>query len=156
MFGADVVGRKQAKKRSTLRSNFDGGAAVRFLALDDADHGGDNHSGFAGCLDGVDGGGAGGADVVHDDHAGAGLVEAFNAAAGAVGLLGLADEETVEQWCGGAGKRAPCAGGGHVGDDGVRAQGESADGFGGATPGCACALTRAVTFGAIRTWKRAG
>ena len=49
--------------------------------------------------------------------------------AGAVGLLSFAHQETVQQRSGGIRSRAPCAGSGHVGDDGVRAQGESADGL---------------------------
>ena len=57
------------------------------------------------------------------------MVEAFDAAAGAVSLLRLADQEAVDQWGGRIGERPPGTGGGHVGDDGVGAQGESADGF---------------------------
>ena len=76
---------------------LDSGTAVGFFAFDDADDGGDDHAGFARGFDGGDGGGAGGADVVDDDDAGAFAAEAFDAAAGAVSLFGLADEEAVEQ-----------------------------------------------------------
>ena len=46
---------------------------------------------------------AGGADVVDDDDLRAGLEEAFDAAAGAVGLFRLADEEAVDEGGLGAG-----------------------------------------------------
>ncbi len=45
----------------------------------------------------VDGGSAGGADVVDDDDARAFPAETFNATAGAVGLLCFADEKAVEE-----------------------------------------------------------
>ena len=109
---------------------FDGGAAVGFFALDDADDGGNNHAGFARGFDGGDGGGAGGADVVDDDDARALAAEAFDAAAGAVGLFRLAHQEAMEERGAGMLLRAPGAGGGDVGDDGVGAHGESADGLG--------------------------
>ena len=64
------------------------------------------------------------------DDARALLAKSFNAAAGAVGLLGLADQKAVEQGRAGMFLRAPGAGRGHIGDDGVGAHGESADGFG--------------------------
>ena len=50
-----------------------------------------------GGFDGGDGGAAGGADVVDDDDVRSELVEAFDEAAGAVGLFGLADEEAVDE-----------------------------------------------------------
>ncbi len=56
------------------------------------------------------------------------LEEAFDAAAGAVGLLGFADEEAVDEGRCVDFLRVPGAGGGDVGDDGVGAHGESADG----------------------------
>ena len=97
VLGADVVGGEEAQEGSAGGGGFDGGAAVGFFALHDADHGGDDHAGFARGFDGVDGGGAGGADVVDDDDARAFAAEAFDAAAGAVGFFGLADQEAVEQ-----------------------------------------------------------
>jgi len=130
MLGADLVRCKQAEERYAVRSTFDGGAAVGLFALDDADHGGNGHAGFAGSLDGVHSGGAGGADVIHNDNAGARAAEALDAATGSVRLFGLANQKSVEQWSAGVGERAPSAGGGHVGDDGVRAQGEPANGLG--------------------------
>ncbi len=129
VLGADLGCGEEGRKGAPCRSGFDGGAAVGFFALDDADYGGDDHAGFARGFNGVDGGGAGGADVVDNHDAGAFAAEAFDAAAGAVGLFGFADQEAVEQRRAGVLKCAPGAGGGDVGDDGVGAHGESADGF---------------------------
>ena len=95
VLGADLVCGEEARNGAPCRGGFDGGAAVGFFALHDADDGGDVHAGFAGGLDGVDGGSAGGADVVDDDDARAFAAETFNAAAGAVGLLRFADEEAI-------------------------------------------------------------
>ena len=93
VLGANLTGCEKAEKRNAVRSTFDGGPSVGLLALHQAHHGGDHHPGFPGSLDGVDGGGAGGAHVVHDHHPGALAAEALDAAAGAVSLLGLANEE---------------------------------------------------------------
>ena len=56
--------------------------------------------------------------------------EALDAAAGAVGLLGFADEEAVDEGRSVDFLRVPGAGRGDVRDDGVGAHGESADGRG--------------------------
>ena len=123
--------------------------AASLFAIDQAEDAGDGHSGVAGGLDGSDGGATGGADVVDDDDGGAGVEKAFDAAAGAVGLLGLADEESVEEWGRGAGvfvgevelggegddfvvvAEGPGGGGGGVGDERVGSHGEASDGEGG-------------------------
>ena len=97
VLGADFIGSEEAEERSVTRDRFDGGAAVGFFALDDADHGGDDHAGFPRSFDSCDGGGAGGADVVDDDDASALAAEAFDTAAGAVGLFRFADKEAVEK-----------------------------------------------------------
>ena len=97
VFGADLVGGEETEEGRALRGGFDGGAAIGFFALHDADYSGNGHAGFARGFNGVDGGGAGGADVVDDDDACAFATEAFNAAAGAVGLFGFANEEAMDQ-----------------------------------------------------------
>jgi hypothetical protein len=139
VFGADVVCGEEGKERCALSGGFDGGTAVCFLALDNAYHSGDDHSGFARGLDGRDGRAAGGADVVDDDDARAGLEEAFDAAGCSMLFFGLAYEEAVDEATFARGRgirlRGPIegalgAGGGDVGDDGVSAHGEAADGFG--------------------------
>jgi len=139
MFGADVVGGEEGEERRAASGRLDGEAAVGFLTFDDANDSDDDHAGFARGLDGRDGGAACGADVVDDDDARAGLQEAFDAAGSAVGLLRLADKEAVDEVSfargGGIGEGAPVygslgAGGGYVGDDGVRTHGEAADGLG--------------------------
>jgi len=130
VFGADLRCGEQAEERRAGCCLFHGGAAIGFFALDDADYGDNRHASLAGGFDGVDGGCAGGADVIDDDDARALLAKAFDAAAGAMAFFGLADQKAVQQRRGGIGLRAPSAGRGHVGDDGVGTHGESADGLG--------------------------
>jgi hypothetical protein len=84
---AHIVGSKQGEKRRSLGSGFDCGAAIHFLSVDQAKNTDDLKCSITGGLNCLDGGGAGGADIVDDDDAGAGLVKTFNAAAGAVGLF---------------------------------------------------------------------
>jgi hypothetical protein len=129
VLGADLDCGVEGEEWSALRGCFDGGTAVGLLALDDADYGGNDHAGFARCFDGVDGGGAGGTYVVDDHDACAFATEAFNAATGPMCLFGFAYEEAVEQGSARILLRAPCAGGCDVGDDGICAHGESADGL---------------------------
>lgn len=132
---ADIVCGEQGEEGRGGGDGFDFCAAAPF-AVDEAEDTGDEHAGLAGGLHGEDGGAAGGADVVDDDDGGAGLEETFDPAAGAVGLLGFADEEAVEEFglgVGGeitAGDGRPGAGAGDVGDKGVGAHGEAADGDG--------------------------
>jgi hypothetical protein len=145
--GADLGGGEDGDKGGTVAGGFDIGAAP-LLAVDETEDAGDVHSGFAGGFDGGDGGAAGGADVVDDDDIGAGLEEAFDLAAGAVGFLCFADEEAVDEGGGclgtfvaqfeGAGEfddlvvvgEVPGAGAGGVGDKRVGTHGEAAYGFG--------------------------
>ena len=51
---------------------------------------------LAGGFDGLDGGSAGGADVVHDHHRSAFFLKAFNALSRAVGLFLLAHQEAMD------------------------------------------------------------
>ena len=81
-------------------------------------------------FDGGDGGAAGGADVVDDDDVGSELVEAFDEAAGTVSLLGLADEEAVDEGVAVVVQVVPGGGAGGVRDQGVGSHGEAADGLG--------------------------
>ena len=96
VYCANITRVKKAQKGRALRSLFDGGTAVGFFSLHDADDGGNNHSSLTGGFDGVDGGGAGSADVVYDDHAGALFAIALDAAAGTVLLLGFANQKAVQ------------------------------------------------------------
>jgi len=130
VFGADFRCAEEAEEWSAFCRGLDGRAAIGFLAFDDADYCGDDHSGLAGGFDGVDGGGASGAYVVDDDDASALAAETFNAAGSAMLFFRFADEEAVELRRGWVGVRTPGAGRGHVGDDGIGAQGEAADGLG--------------------------
>jgi len=129
MFGANLRCGEEAEEGDSGGCGFNGWTAVSFFALDNADDGGYGHACFASGFNGVDGGGAGGANVVDNDDANAGTAEPFNAAAGAVSLLGFANEKAVEERRGGVGLGSPGACGGYVGDDGVRAKRESADCF---------------------------
>jgi hypothetical protein len=122
--------------------------AAALFAVDEAEDSGDGHSGVAGGLDGGDSGTARGADVVDDDDRRAGVEEALNAAAGAVSLLGLADQEAVEERgrragvfvgkfkLGGEGDNlvvvaeSPGRSGGGIGDERVGSHGEASDGEG--------------------------
>ncbi len=90
---------------------------------------GDDHARFASSFNGVDGGGTGGADIIDDDDAGAFTAEAFDAPACSMLLFGFADKEAVNQRRAGMGNRTPGAGGGYVGNDGIRAERKAADGF---------------------------
>src|SRR5215472_6420457 len=129
MRGADLVCAEESKEGSVSGRCLDSRPAVGFFALHNADDRGDDHSGFACCLNCGDGGGAGRADVVDDDDACALAAEAFDAPAGTMGLLCFADEKAMEEWCAGMLLRAPRAGCGNVGDDRVRSHGKPADRF---------------------------
>ena len=146
---ADVAGGEDAVERGDFpRRNLGEGAfdvvAAALLAIDQAEDSGDDHAGVARGFDGGDGGSAGGADVVDDDHGRAGLKEAFDAAAGAVVFFLLAHQETVDEGGRGAGVlvvefefggepehfvvvgERPRTGGGGVGDQRVGAHGQAA------------------------------
>ena len=129
MFRANVVGTKEAEEGGATCGGLDCWTTVGFFAFYNADHGGDDHSGFARSFDCGDGGCSGGADVIDDDDAGAFAAEAFDTAACAVRFFCFADEEAVEERCVRLLLSAPCAGRGDVGDDGVGTHGEAADGF---------------------------
>jgi hypothetical protein len=130
VFTANVVRGEKAQEGRATRSIFYGRSAVGFFPFDDADYGRDRHICFARSFKRVDRGGAGGADVVDNDNAGSWAAKTFDTATGAVRFLGFANEEAVQQRRGGVGLGAPGAGGGDIGDDGVGAESEAADGFG--------------------------
>lgn len=92
---ADVGGGEEGDEGGVGGGGFDVGSAslLTVYEAEDAYH---VHAGFAGGFDGCDGGASGGADIVDDDYVGSEFVEAFEAATGAVGLFGLADEEAVD------------------------------------------------------------
>jgi hypothetical protein len=96
VFGADLRGREEAEERRSAGGCLDRGPAFGFFAFNDADYGSNDHSGFARGLDCVDGGGAGGAYVIDNQHARAGAAKALDATTGAVCLFRLADEEAVQ------------------------------------------------------------
>ena len=129
MFGADLGGGEEREKRGISGGCLHCGAAVGFFPLHNANHRSDFHAGFAGGFNGVDGGCAGGADIVDDYDAGTFATEAFNAAACAVSLFGFADQESMKQGRSWMIKRAPGAGSGDIAHDGVGAHGKSAYGI---------------------------
>ncbi len=102
-----------------------------FFALDDTDHGDDFHSRFLRGLDGGDRGGAAGANVVDNHHAGSLTAEALNAAACAMSFFSFAYQESVDQRRARMRKCAPGARGSDIADYGIGAQRETANGFGG-------------------------
>ncbi len=126
---ADLVGSEEPQKGSAGGGSFDGRTAVGIFALNDANDCGHPHAGLLRSFNGVDGGTAGRADVIDNNHAGAFAAESFDAAASAVSLLCLADEESVKQRRAGAGERTPGAGSGYIGNDGVGAHRQSSDRF---------------------------
>ncbi len=130
MRGAYLGSGEEREKRRSRCGSFHGGAAIHLLAIHQAEHADNFHARLARGLDRVDGGTPRGADIIHNYNARAGLAEAFDAAACAVGLFGLADEETVDIRCVGMLDMIPCAGRGNVGDQRVCAHRESADGCG--------------------------
>jgi hypothetical protein len=130
VLGANVFRGEEAEERRILRGGFDRRAAVGFFAFDDANDSGDDHACFLRCLDSVDGGRAGGTDIVDNDDAGAFTAEAFDATAGAVSLFCFAHQEAVKKGRAGLGLGSPGAGCGDIGDDGVGTHGETADSFG--------------------------
>src|ERR1022692_1822063 len=130
MFCADLLRGEKAQERAAFRRSFNGGAAVGLFSLDNAYYGGHGHASFSCGFDGVDSGGACCANVIHNDYAGTLEAETLDPAASAVSLLSFADQEAVQQRCARMGECPPGAGRGHIGDDRVRAQGESAHRFG--------------------------
>lgn len=92
------VGRGEDRDEGRRRSSFlDIWKAVGLLALDEAHDADDIESEIAGRIDGLDGRGARGADIVDDDDTCTFLAKAFDTLAGTVLLLGLADEEAMER-----------------------------------------------------------
>src|SRR6266550_3038280 len=71
--------------------------SMRFLTFDQAHHSNHFESEFAGGLNGLDCGRSRRAHVVHDHHGGALFSETFNTATGAMLLLRLAHQETVDR-----------------------------------------------------------
>ena len=149
VFGANLSGGEEGEKWRVGGGGFDGGATIGLLTLDEADDSTDAHAGFAYGLDGRDGGGSGGADIIDDEDCGSGLAEALDAAAGAVSFFRLAHQKSMQQRgrCAalrGGFQRGLRAGRGHVGDDGISAEGESADGLKSGGSGEQAALAQGV------------
>src|SRR5579871_690672 len=130
MLGADVVGCEKAQKRRSFGCSLYGRAAVGFFSLDNANNRGDLHARFLSGLNRINCGGAGSADVIDDDDTRAFAAESFDAAAGPVGLLRLADKKAIQERSAGIGLRTPSAGGGNVRDYRIGAHRETADGLG--------------------------
>lgn len=136
---------EDGEEGSSVADGFNIVSAALF-AVDEAEDSGDVHAGFAGGFDGGDGGAAGGADVVDNDYGCSFFQEAFDLAAGTVGLFCFADEEAVDESGYGLGSgsevefagefenlivigEGPGAGAGGVGDEGVGTHGQAAYGF---------------------------
>src|SRR5581483_6213221 len=95
MFLAHVVGGEDGNKPGGSGGAFNISSATCFFAFHQAHHADDFKSELARGFDRLNGGGAGGADVIHDDHARAFFLEAFDALSCAVLFFRFADEETV-------------------------------------------------------------
>src|SRR4051812_3196366 len=97
VFRTHFYRRKQSQKRYAFGCCFDGRASLGFLALHDANHGGNDHVCLARGFDGIDGGCARCTDIVDNHYTGAFATEAFDAAPCSMCLLCLADEKAMEQ-----------------------------------------------------------
>ncbi len=130
MRGAHLGSGEEREKWRSRCGSFHGGAAIHLLTIHQAEYADDFHSSLARGLQRVDGGTSRGADIIHNYNARAGLAEAFDAAACAVGLFGLAHQKAMYQRSVGMLDMIPCAGRGNVGNERVCAHRESADGCG--------------------------
>src|SRR6266496_5983774 len=115
-----LVCREDRDERRGCRGFFYVRTAVRVLTFYQAHRAYDFESKVAGGFDGLHGGGAGGADIVHNHDARAFFAKAFNALSGAVLFFGLAHKEAVHS--------AARYNDGY--DNGVGTHGKAADGFG--------------------------
>lgn len=129
MDGPHIRSGKERQKRRVLGSSLDRGAAILLLAIDKAKNTDDLHIDSTGGLNGLNGGSAGGADVINNDDARTRLAESFHASASAVGLLGFADQESMDEGCLGMADAIPRAGGGDVRNQWVGTHGEAPDGL---------------------------
>ena len=125
----DIRSGEERQKRRVMGSSLDGGVAILLLAIDKAKNTDDLHIGSPGGLNGLNGGSAGGADVINNDDARTRLAESFHAAASAVGLLGFADQESMDKGCMGMVDAIPRAGGSNVRNQRVGTHSEAADGL---------------------------
>ena len=130
MLGPDFARCKQAEERRSSGGGLYRGAAIGLFALHDADHGSNHHLRRARGFQSDDGRAAGSADVIHNDYAGSGAAETFDAAAGAVRFLCLAHQESMQQRRSRMRLRAPCAGCGQVRDNRIRSHRQSANSIG--------------------------
>src|SRR5437016_11207856 len=134
MLLADLVGGEQADEGHAGSGLFDVGAAAGFFALHQAEHANNVEAKFARRSDGLNRGGAGSANVIHDEDFGAFFAEALNALLHAVGLIRLAHQEAIELeifadgagTLGGASLNALRAQHGHRRHNRIGAQGEPA------------------------------
>src|SRR5271157_1761810 len=97
MLGADVFRGEYRNERRRSRSAFDIGAPTGFFPLDQAEHTGNLETVLARRLDGLNSGGAGGTNVIYDDHPRREVAKAFKPLAGAVRLLRLAHQKSVHR-----------------------------------------------------------
>ena len=130
MLGPDFGRCKQAEEWRSGGGGLHRGPAIGLFALHNANHCRNYHLRLARSFQSTDGRGAGGADVIHNDHASAGAAEPFNAAAGAVRFLCLAHQKSMQQRRSGMRLRAPCAGSGQVRDNRIRSHRQSANSIG--------------------------
>src|SRR3974390_3307518 len=114
-----IVGREYRDKLRWRRCLFHRRSSFRFFALHQAHDAGNVEAELAGGFDGLNCGGAGGADVVDNDDACAFLAEPFNALSGAVLFFSFTYKKAVN-------RAARHGDGDH---DWVGAHGEAADGL---------------------------
>jgi len=131
VFFADVLCGEDGDEGNGASGLLDGRAAVSLLAFDEAGDGDDVETELLGGFNGLDSGGSGGANVIDDDDLGAFFAEAFDSLGHAMLLLGLADQEAVDESVTGGFAMALLSTESSDGDDdGVGAHGEATDSLG--------------------------
>src|SRR5207237_685566 len=93
----DLAGLKDREKRRRGCRLLHRGASTSLFTLYQARHPDNPEPKLAGGLNGLNGGAAGGANVVHNNHACAFFLKTFNTTSHSVGLFRLAYQEPVDR-----------------------------------------------------------
>src|ERR1700679_3490142 len=126
MLCAHIRGAEQPVKWRTLGRGLNRRTTLGFFPFHQADYSDYSHPGLARCFDCRDGGSAGGAYVVDDNHGRVRLLKAFDPAPSAVSLFRFPHQKTIQHRRAGSFQGMPGAGRRYVADDRVSAEGETA------------------------------
>src|SRR5438128_3564799 len=97
MPGLHVIRSKDTDEWRWRGGSLHGGASTGLQSFNQASYSGNVEAEFTRCLYGLDGGTAGGADIVDDDHASAFFLKAFHAAAHAVRFFRFTHQEAMDR-----------------------------------------------------------